>query len=45
MFRIRRRLEDSRKVAKLTRALALLDAQTAPPRPVQRRVARISVGS
>jgi hypothetical protein len=43
MGRIRRSHRDSRKAAKLARALALLDAP--PARPAPRRSARISFGS
>jgi hypothetical protein len=45
VLRIRRRLQDSRKVAKLARALAALDAQAGTVRPAQRRIARVSFGS
>jgi hypothetical protein len=45
MLRIRRRLQDSRKVEKLARALAMLDAKAGPTRPTSRRAGRISLGS
>jgi hypothetical protein len=43
MLRLRRR--ESRKVAKLARVLASLDAQAATVRPAPRRVARVSLGA
>jgi hypothetical protein len=45
VHRIRRRLQDSRKVAKLARALASLDAEAASVRPAPRRLARVTLGS
>jgi hypothetical protein len=45
VLKIRHRRQDSRKVAKLARALALLDAQAGTVRPAPRRAARISLGS
>jgi hypothetical protein len=45
VLKIRRHREDSRKVAKLAQALALLDPQPTSARPAPRRVARISLGS
>jgi hypothetical protein len=43
MVRLRRR--NSRKVAKLARALAALEEQAAATRPTPKRVARLSLGS
>jgi hypothetical protein len=43
--RIRRRLQDSRKVAKLARALASLEADAASVRSAPRRIVRGSLGS
>jgi hypothetical protein len=45
VLKIRHRIQESRKVAKLARALALLDAQEASSRRSPRRVARISLGA
>jgi hypothetical protein len=45
VLKIRHRRKDSRKVAKLARALALLDPQTGAARPAPRRAARISLGA
>jgi hypothetical protein len=43
MLRLRRR--NSRKVAKLARALAALDEQAAAVRPAPKRVARLSLNA
>jgi len=43
MLRLRRR--DSRKVAKLARALAALEEQAAAARPAPKRMARLSVSA
>jgi hypothetical protein len=43
MLRIRRR--ESRKVAKLARALATLDRQAEIVRPAPRRLAKLSLGA
>jgi hypothetical protein len=40
---LRRRQRDSRKVAKLAKALASLDAQARTVRPAPRRVTRVSL--
>jgi hypothetical protein len=44
MFRLRRN-RDARKVAKLARALASLDAEARAVRPAPRRVAKLSFGA
>ncbi len=45
VLKIRHRRKDSRKVAKLARAFALLDSQAGAGRPAPRRAACISLGS
>jgi hypothetical protein len=45
VLKIRHSRKESRKVAKLARALAILDAQAGTVRPAPRRGARVSLGS
>jgi hypothetical protein len=45
MLRNRRRRRDARKIAKLARALAVLDEQAALARPTPRRTVKISLSA